>query len=131
MTTYLHTNKMRLVDLRDHIQMHHRWRNSSRSFRGGPISPRDRRWIEEVIWWELPLHVKQVWTFGNPDYVVWSNDCPVLIHCTTTTQDKSWVNPLAETFEMHPALRAHQDLIDLLVPMLNAVEAEEILEWSD
>lgn len=131
MTTYLHTNKMRIIDLRDHIQMRHRWRNSSRSFRGGTITWRDRRWVEEAIWPDLPLNVQSTWLLGNPDYAVWSNDCPILFHCTTVKEENSWIDPLVEEVKNLPALRAHRELVYLLKPMLNNTEASEILEWTD
>jgi hypothetical protein len=119
------------VDLRDHILMRHKWRNSSRSFRGAPLDTRERKYIESMLP-AFPKDVQILYAFGCPEYVVYSMGVPVLFYCPPAfSRKQSWIDTLAETLESTPALHSHRELIYLLIPMLNGVEAEEIMAWDD
>lgn len=85
------TRKMDVGVLEDYLYMRYRWKNSTATFRGGPVSPLMSMTATSSPPGEWPEDYKMAFLLDNPDYIVWSGEVPILWHSTVRKGGESWV----------------------------------------
>jgi hypothetical protein len=89
--TYTFTRLMPIGVLEEHLYMHRKFKNSSGTFCGRPVTKLESARLGATLPENWPLDYKVAFCCDEPDYVVWSGEFPILWHATSRPDSVAWV----------------------------------------